>query len=135
MKGYYDLLLTGSLGKLDDRQRDILLESKETAIADPACFHVPELLGAGKRQIDSAAQGNDLRDCIKDLTCRWQDAFQRAQGPPRHFRFIPSWDLSSSITKKCSSAWQISGQRSEAYSSARLRNFDCGTALLGTAHF
>src|SRR6202041_3273620 len=26
MKGYYDLLLTGSLGKLEDRQRDILLE-------------------------------------------------------------------------------------------------------------
>jgi hypothetical protein len=22
---------------------------------------------------------NDLRDCIKDLECRWQDAFQRAK--------------------------------------------------------
>jgi signal transduction histidine kinase len=30
MKGYYDLLLSGSLGKLSDRQRDILQESKES---------------------------------------------------------------------------------------------------------
>ena len=30
MKGYYDLLLSGSLGKLTERQRDILQESKES---------------------------------------------------------------------------------------------------------
>src|SRR3970282_2497619 len=30
MKGYYDLLLSGSLGKLTERQRDILEESKES---------------------------------------------------------------------------------------------------------
>ena len=30
MKGYYDLLLTGSLGKISESQRDILQESKES---------------------------------------------------------------------------------------------------------
>ena len=30
IKGYYDLLLSGSLGKLTDKQRDILQESKES---------------------------------------------------------------------------------------------------------
>ena len=30
MKGYYDLLLSGSLGKLSDKQREILEESKES---------------------------------------------------------------------------------------------------------
>ncbi len=30
IKGYYDLMLTGSLGKLSDKQRDILEESKES---------------------------------------------------------------------------------------------------------
>jgi signal transduction histidine kinase len=30
IKGYYDLLLTGSLGKLSEKQRDILEESKES---------------------------------------------------------------------------------------------------------
>src|SRR5882762_2732210 len=29
IKGYYDLLLTGSLGRLTEKQRDILEESKE----------------------------------------------------------------------------------------------------------
>ncbi len=30
MKGYYDLLLSGSLGKINERQRDTLMESKES---------------------------------------------------------------------------------------------------------
>jgi signal transduction histidine kinase len=32
MKGYHDLLITGSLGKLSDRQREILQESKESCV-------------------------------------------------------------------------------------------------------
>ena len=51
MKGYYDLLLTGSLGKFDDRQREILLESKESCDRlVRLSFDVPELFGARKRQ-------------------------------------------------------------------------------------
>jgi len=80
MKGYYDLLLTGSLGKLDDRQRDILLESKESCdrlIRLVSMFLNYSALESGKLILQ--LRENDLRDCIKDLTCRWQDAFQRSK--------------------------------------------------------
>src|SRR3984885_5539972 len=80
MKGYYDLLLTGSLGKLDDRQRDILLESKDSCdrlIRLVSMFLNYSALESGKLILQ--LRENDLRDCVKDLTCRWQDAFQRAK--------------------------------------------------------
>jgi signal transduction histidine kinase len=80
MKGYYDLLLTGSLGRLDDRQRDILLESKESCdrlIRLVSMFLNYSALESGKLILQ--LRENDLRDCVKDLTCRWQDAFQRAK--------------------------------------------------------
>jgi signal transduction histidine kinase len=80
MKGYYDLLLTGSLGKLDDRQRDILLESKESCdrlIRLVSMFLNYSALESGKLILQ--LRTNDLRDCVHDVTCRWQDAFQRAK--------------------------------------------------------
>ena len=80
MKGYYDLLLTGSLGKLDDRQREILLESKESCdrlVRLVSMFLNYSALESGKLVLQ--LRENDLRDCVKDITCRWQDAFQRAK--------------------------------------------------------
>jgi signal transduction histidine kinase len=79
MKGYYDLLLSGSLGKLSDRQRDILQESKESCdrlVRLVSMFLNYSALESGKLVLQ--LRENDLRDCINDLTCRWQDAFQRA---------------------------------------------------------
>jgi len=79
MKGYYDLLLSGSLGKLSDRQRDILQESKESCdrlVRLVYMFLNYSALESGKLVLQ--LRENDLRDCIKDLACRWQDAFQRA---------------------------------------------------------
>lgn len=79
MKGYYDLLLTGSLGKLDDRQREILLESKESCdrlVRLVSMFLNYSALESGKLVLQLCE--NDLRDCINDLSSRWQDAFQRA---------------------------------------------------------
>jgi signal transduction histidine kinase len=79
MKGYYDLLLSGSLGKLSDRQRDILKESKESCdrlVRLVSMFLNYSALESGKLVLQ--LRDNDLRDCIKDVTCRWQDAFQRA---------------------------------------------------------
>ena len=79
MKGYYDLLLSGSLGKLSDRQRDILKESKESCdrlVRLVSMFLNYSALESGKLVLQ--LRDNDLRDCIKDLSCRWQDAFQRA---------------------------------------------------------
>jgi signal transduction histidine kinase len=80
MKGYYDLLLSGSLGKLSDRQREILRESKESCdrlVRLVSMFLNYSALESGKLVLQ--LRENDLRDCINDLTCRWQDAFQRAK--------------------------------------------------------
>ncbi|HKS66452.1 MAG TPA: HAMP domain-containing sensor histidine kinase [Candidatus Acidoferrales bacterium] len=78
MKGYYDLLLSGSLGKLSDRQRDILQESKESCdrlVRLVSMFLNYSALESGKLVLQ--LRENDLQDCIKDLVCRWQEAFQR----------------------------------------------------------
>jgi signal transduction histidine kinase len=79
MKGYYDLLLSGSLGKLADRQREMLQESKESCdrlVRLVSMFLNYSALESGKLVLQ--LRENDFLDCINDLTCRWQDAFQRA---------------------------------------------------------
>jgi signal transduction histidine kinase len=79
MKGYYDLLLSGSLGKLSDRQQDILKESKESCdrlVRLVSMFLNYSALESGKLVLQ--LRDNDLHDCIKDVSCRWQDAFKRA---------------------------------------------------------
>ncbi len=78
MKGYYDMLLSGSLGKLSPRQRDILQESKESCdrlVRLVSMFLNYSALESGKLVLQLHA--NDLRDCINDMTGRWQDAYQR----------------------------------------------------------
>ena len=80
MKGYYDLLLSGSLGKLAERQRDILQESKESCdrlVRLVSMFLNYSALESGKLVLQ--LRENDLRDCVNDVACRWQDAFQRAK--------------------------------------------------------
>lgn len=79
MKGYYDLLLSGSLGKLAERQREILQESKESCdrlVRLVSMFLNYSALESGKLVLQ--LRDNDLGDCIKDLVCRWQDGFHRA---------------------------------------------------------
>jgi signal transduction histidine kinase len=79
MKGYYDLLLSGSLGKLSQRQQDILQESKESCdrlVRLVSMFLNYSALESGKLVLQ--LRENDLRDCITDMAGRWQDAFQRA---------------------------------------------------------
>ena len=80
MKGYYDLLLTGSLGKISERQRDILQESKESCdrlVRLVTMFLNYSALESGKLVLQ--LRENNLTDCVRDLICRWQDAFQRAK--------------------------------------------------------
>ncbi len=77
MKGYYDLLLSGSLGKLSDRQREIVQDSKESCdrlVRLVSMFLNYSALESGKLVLQ--LRENDMRDCVTDLTCRWQDAFQ-----------------------------------------------------------
>jgi signal transduction histidine kinase len=78
IKGYYDLLLAGSLGRLTDKQRDILEESKESCerlVRLVSMFLNYSALESGKLVLQF--RENDLRDCLDELSKRWLEAFQR----------------------------------------------------------
>jgi signal transduction histidine kinase len=78
IKGYYDLLLTGSLGRLTEKQRDILEESKESCerlVRLVSMFLNYSALESGKLVLQM--RENDLRDCLAEITSRWTDAYQR----------------------------------------------------------
>jgi len=80
MKGYYDLILSGSLGKLTDKQRETLQESKESCdrlVRLVSMFLNYSALESGKLVLH--LRENDLRDCLSELETRWHDAFQRKQ--------------------------------------------------------
>src|SRR6516162_2300961 len=78
IKGYYDLLLTGSLGRLSEKQKDILEESKENCerlVRLVSMFLNYSALESGKLVLQ--LRENDLRDCLDELSKRWFEAFQR----------------------------------------------------------
>jgi signal transduction histidine kinase len=78
IKGYYDLMLAGSLGRLTDKQRDILEESKESCerlVRLVSMFLNYSALESGKLVLQ--LRENDLRDCLDELAKRWSEAFQR----------------------------------------------------------
>jgi len=90
IKGYYDLLLAGSLGRLTDKQRDILEESKESCerlVRLVSMFLNYSALESGKLVLQ--LRENDLRDCLEELTKRWSEAFQR-KGVRLDAKFDPS---------------------------------------------
>ncbi|HXM94064.1 MAG TPA: HAMP domain-containing sensor histidine kinase [Candidatus Dormibacteraeota bacterium] len=78
IKGYYDLLLTGSLGRLSDKQQDIVEESKDSCerlVRLVSMFLNYSALESGKLVLQ--LRENDLRDCLEELAKRWSEAFQR----------------------------------------------------------
>jgi signal transduction histidine kinase len=78
IKGYYDLLLTNSLGKLSEKQKDILEESKESCerlVRLVSMFLNYSALESGKLVLQ--LRENDLRDCLAEMSARWSEAFQR----------------------------------------------------------
>ena len=78
IKGYYDLLLSGSLGRLTDKQRDILQESKDSCerlVRLVSMFLNYSALESGKLALH--LRENDLRDCLEELATRWREAFVR----------------------------------------------------------
>jgi signal transduction histidine kinase len=80
IKGYYDLLLSGSLGKLSEKQREILQESKDSCerlVRLVSMFLNYSALESGKLVLH--LHDNDIRDCVTELTSRWHEAFQRKQ--------------------------------------------------------
>ena len=79
MKGYYDLMLSGSLGHLTEKQRDILQESKQSCdrlVRLVSTFLNYTALESGKLVLQF--QDNDIRDCLNDVVVRWKETFQRA---------------------------------------------------------
>jgi signal transduction histidine kinase len=90
IKGYYDLMLAGSLGKLSDKQRDILEESKESCerlVRLVSMFLNYSALESGKLVLQ--LRENDLRDCLEEVSKRWSEAFQR-KGVKLEASFDPS---------------------------------------------
>jgi signal transduction histidine kinase len=90
IKGYYDLLLTSSLGRLSEKQRDILEESKESCerlVRLVSMFLNYSALESGKLVLQ--LRENDLRDCLDELSKRWLEAFQR-KGVKLDAAFDPS---------------------------------------------
>jgi signal transduction histidine kinase len=78
IKGYYDLLLSSSLGKLTEKQKDILEESKESCerlVRLVSMFLNYSALESGKLVLQ--LRENDLRDCLEEMAGRWSEAFQR----------------------------------------------------------
>lgn len=78
IKGYYDLLLTSSLGKLTEKQRDILEESKESCerlVRLVSMFLNYSALESGKLVLQ--LRENDLRDCLAEMASRWSEGYQR----------------------------------------------------------
>ena len=78
IKGYYDLLLAGALGRLTDKQRDILEESKDSCerlVRLVSMFLNYSALESGKLVLQ--LRENDLRDCLDEMAKRWSEAFQR----------------------------------------------------------
>ena len=78
IKGYHDLLLTGSLGHLSEKQKDILKESKEGCerlIRLVSMFLNFSALESGKLVLQ--LRENDLRDCLEEIAKRYSEAFQR----------------------------------------------------------
>ena len=72
--------LSGSLGKLTDKQRDILQESREVANGWFDWFRCVlnySALESGKLVLH--LRENDLRDCLGELATRWHEAFIRKQ--------------------------------------------------------
>jgi len=78
IKGYYDLLLTGSPGKLTEKQRDILEESKESCerlVRLVSMFLNYSALESGKLVLQ--LRENYLNDCLAEIASRWSEAYQR----------------------------------------------------------
>jgi signal transduction histidine kinase len=78
IKGYYDLLLTGSLGRLSEKQRDILEESKESCerlVRLVSMFLNYSALESGKLVLQ--LRENDLRDCLSECASQRSEQFVR----------------------------------------------------------
>lgn len=78
IKGYHELLLTGSLGNLSEKQKEILEESKESCerlVRLVSMFMNYSAMESGKLVLQ--LRENDLRDCLQQTARRLSEAFQQ----------------------------------------------------------
>ena len=78
IKGYHELLLTGSLGYLSEKQKEILEESKESCerlVRLVSMFLNYSAMENGKLVLQ--LRENDLRDCLEQTAGRLSGALQR----------------------------------------------------------
>jgi signal transduction histidine kinase len=78
IKGYHDLLLTGSLGQLSEKQKNILEESKDSCerlVRLVSMFLSYSAMESGKLALQ--LRENDLRDCLEEMASRLSEVFQR----------------------------------------------------------
>ena len=78
IKGYHELLLTGSLGHLSEKQKDILEESKEGCerlVRLVSMFLNYSAMESGKLVLQ--VRENDLRDCLEQTARRLSGALHR----------------------------------------------------------
>jgi len=80
MKGYYDLILSGSLGKLGEKQKEILGESKESCdrlVRLVSMFLNYSALETGKLALHLIE--NDPKECLAEVAALWRDGFIRSK--------------------------------------------------------
>ncbi len=80
MRGYYDLLLSGGLGPLSEKQRVVLQDSRancERLIQLVLMFLNYSALEAGKLELHNRI--NRIEDCLDDLINKWKVPFQEKQ--------------------------------------------------------
>jgi signal transduction histidine kinase len=78
MKGYYDLLLKGSLGELSVKQREILRESQESCerlLRLVSMFLNYSALETGR--LPMQLRENDIGECASEVAALWRAAFAR----------------------------------------------------------
>ena len=104
IKGYYDLLLSGSLGQTERQaaRHPAGIQRKLRAAGSPG-FDVPELFGAGKRQ---AGPASARKRSARLPAANWRRAGTRPFSA-KHVRLDIRFDhatcpFSNSITRKCS---------------------------------
>ena len=123
IKGYYDLLLTGSLGRLTEKQKDILEESKESCerlVRLVSMFLNYSALESGKLVLQ--LRENDLRDCLEEMSSRWSEAFQRKGVKLESQSGSFDTDVPVRLPEGAAGRGESSGQRAETYAGGRKRD-------------
>ncbi len=134
IKGYYDLLLSGSLGKLTDKQRDILQESKESCerlVRLVSMFLNYSALESGKLVLH--LRENDLRDCLTDQQRAGDEAFIAQACAARYHLEFRYPDIQVRLSKSAADCCQSAGQFPETHALRRDGHLPRRAALLGAA--